>query len=60
MSLSLGLAELGAGLLCGEADPLAERLAPDAPRRAWVPDRDWDAAAASSPSPDGSAQSARP
>jgi D-arginine dehydrogenase len=46
MSLSLGLAELAARLLSGEQDPLAPPLAPDAPRRAWTPERDWRASAA--------------
>ena len=46
MSLSLGLAELAARLLSGEQDPLAAPLAPDAPRRAWAPERDWRESAA--------------
>lgn len=53
MSLSLGLAELAARLLSGEQDPLAAPLAPDAPRRAWAPERDWHESAA----PAGSASS---
>ena len=60
MSLSLGLAELGAGLLCGEEDPLVERLAPDAPRRAWVPDRDWGTAGASGSATGAETHGARP
>lgn len=44
MSLSLGLGELAASMICGEEQDdldLLAALAPDAPRRDWIPQRDW-------------------
>ena len=44
MSLSLGLGDLAASMIGGDltGDPdLEAALAPDAPRRDWIPQRNW-------------------